>query len=170
MTGGGIGAIDAGVGLMCYSPLASGKLSGKYSKENPTGDNGRLSQINLLTAQNDEKAEKVLAVARDIAARHKVPVSAVALAWVMEQDAVSTVILGANNSNQLEQNLLAAKLDLSADDIAALSESGKPTDMYPFAMLKALGDGSSADPRTRNHAPTLPKTGRWAPKPIVKPE
>jgi aryl-alcohol dehydrogenase-like predicted oxidoreductase len=155
-------ALDAGVGLMCYSPLSSGVLSGKYSDKDPTGGGGRLSQIKLITDVNQEMARAAVAALIEIAPRYDAPPAAIALAWLMQQPAVSTLLMGINSSRQLEENLAAARLQLSAEDLARLSQISQPKPRYPTSMLRGLGDGW-CDPRDRQMAPAPSTRGAWAP-------
>ncbi|WP_242127338.1 aldo/keto reductase [Sphingobium sp. Sx8-8] len=154
-------AIDAGVGIMAYSPLASGVLSGKYSDNDPTGSGGRLSKIQLLNDVDHALARTVVSELLAIAQERNVPAAAVALAWAAQQPSVSTVLLGINRIDQADANLAAADLLLSAEEVKRLSVLSQPTPRYPAAMLKALGDGWG-DPRDRDVAPRYADRGLWA--------
>lgn len=155
-------ALDSGDGIIAFSPLASGLLSGKYSEKDPSGGGGRLSQISLLTEIDHETAVNVVGTLRDVAQERNVPVSAIALAWVTVQPAVSTVLMGINRIEQLEANLEAADLVLSSEEVERLGRSSVPKLRYPFTMLKSLGDGWT-DPRARDVAPAPINRAAWAP-------
>src|SRR4029077_19711460 len=99
----------AGIGVMVWSPLAGGFLTGKYTRENPQGDGGRLNAFDMLP-YDKEKGHSVVDRLRSIAASHKATPAQVALAWVLSKKFVSSVLLGANKMSQLEDNLGAADL------------------------------------------------------------
>jgi aryl-alcohol dehydrogenase-like predicted oxidoreductase len=132
-------ALDAGVGLLPWSPLAGGWLSGKYQRDvSPTGST-RLGEnptrgMEAWEARNaDERTWRVLDVVGEVAAAHEVSSSQVALAWLAAQPAVTSVILGARTTEQLTDNLAAADLDLSADELERLSDASVPrVDDYPY--------------------------------------
>lgn len=154
-------AIDAGLGLMAYSPLASGVLSGKYSDKDPSGSGGRLSKIKIEI--DHDKARAVVTDLLAISAERSVPPSAIALAWLAQQPAVSTILMGINRIEQLEANLKAADLVLTENEIERLSRIARLPARYPQTLFDMLGDGWM-DPRARDHAPSYSQRGPWAPK------
>src|SRR3546814_20146955 len=95
-------ARDAGVGTMVWSPLSSGFLSGKYTREQPDGDGGRLNHMDLLPFDR-ERGYDIVDVLGKIAHTRGVSVSAVALAWLLERPTVSTAIMGFKNSAQFQE-------------------------------------------------------------------
>jgi aryl-alcohol dehydrogenase-like predicted oxidoreductase len=121
---------DAGIGVFVWSPLAGGFLSGKYTRENPKGDGGRLNAFDMLP-YDKEKGHQVVDRLRAIAAAHKATPAQVALAWVLSKPFVSSVLLGANKMSQLEDNLGAADLAIRKEDLAGLDELTTPTPVYP---------------------------------------
>jgi len=123
-------ALDAGVGIMVWSPLAGGFLSGKYSRENPQGDGGRLTGFDILPFDRD-RGYALIDVLKEIAANHKASASQVAIAWLLTRPAVASVLVGANKLGQLEDNLAAASLRLSPDESGRLDETTKPAAIYP---------------------------------------
>ncbi|QCB94495.1 aldo/keto reductase [Cellulomonas shaoxiangyii] len=132
-------ALDAGLGLLPWSPLAGGWLTGKYRRDvDPTGAT-RLGEnpqrgMEAWAARNaDERTWQVLDVLREVAEQHDASMSQVALAWLAEQPAVTSVILGARTVEQLDDNLGAADLRLSPDAIERLTEVSTPrVDDYPY--------------------------------------
>ena len=132
-------ALDAGMGLLPWSPLAGGWLSGKYQRDvDPTGAT-RLGEnptrgMEAWAARNaDERTWRVLDAVGAAADAHGVSASQVALAWLAAQPAVTSVILGARTTEQLIDNLGAADLELTAEELAALSHASAPrTDDYPY--------------------------------------
>src|SRR5215831_12631150 len=100
---------DAGIGVFVWSPLAGGFLSGKYTRENPQGDGGRLNAFDMLP-YDKEKGYQLVDRLRAIGTVHKATPAKVAIAWVLSKPFVSSVLLGANKLAQLEDNLGGASL------------------------------------------------------------
>jgi len=121
---------DAGIGVFVWSPLAGGFLSGKYSRENPKGDGGRLNSFDMLP-HDKEKGYQLLDRMKNMASSHRATPAQVAIAWVLSKPFVSSVLIGANTMQQLEDNLGAADLKLRKEDLATLDESTTPTPVYP---------------------------------------
>jgi aryl-alcohol dehydrogenase-like predicted oxidoreductase len=127
-------ARDAGIGTMAWSPLAGGFLTGKYTRADPTGGNGRINQFDLMPFDR-ERGYDVVDVARQIALARDVPVSAVALAWLADAPTVSSVLVGFADGSQLTQNLAAAQLVLTAEERARLDEVSAISPLYPNSFL-----------------------------------
>jgi aryl-alcohol dehydrogenase-like predicted oxidoreductase len=127
---------DQGLGLLVWSPLAGGFLSGKFTRT--SGDEAARRTKFDFPPVNKEKGFDILDVLVDVAARRGVSPSQVALAWVLANDAVSSVIIGARKLSQLEDNLKAIDVTLSADEMKALDEASKLTVEYP-AWMEVLG-------------------------------
>jgi aryl-alcohol dehydrogenase (NADP+) len=132
-------ALDAGVGLLPWSPLAGGWLSGKYSRdESPTGAT-RLGEnptrgMEAWEARNaDEHTWRVVDAVREVAGQLGSTPSRVALSWLADRPAVTSVILGARTVEQLEDNLAAADLDLPHDLRTRLDDVSTPrAEVYPY--------------------------------------
>lgn len=137
---------EYGIGLTVWSPLASGFLSGRYTRENPKGDgSGRLAHFNI-TPFEPEKGYAVIDAVIAIAKKHKVPPAAVSLAWTMGRPTVSSVILGITSGQQLQDNLAAADVTLDADDLAALEEVSRVQLLFPHWFIKRALGGYGAPP------------------------
>ena len=121
---------DAGIGVLVWSPLAGGFLTGKYSRENPQGDGGRLTGFDMLP-YDKQKGYDVVDRLRGIGAAHNATPAQVALAWVLSKPFVISVLLGANKMSQLEDNLGAANLQLTKDELDGLDVLTAPTPTYP---------------------------------------
>ena len=121
---------DAGIGVIVWSPLAGGFLTGKYTRDNPKGDGGRLTSFDMLPHDKNKGYELVDRL-RAIGERHRATPAQVAIAWVLSKPFVSSVLLGANTSKQLDDNLGAARLELRKEELASLDEFTAPTPMYP---------------------------------------
>ncbi|MBG6237106.1 aryl-alcohol dehydrogenase (NADP+) [Mycetocola sp. CAN_C7] len=132
-------ALDAGIGLLPWSPLAGGWLSGKYERDvAPTGST-RLGEnpergMEAWKARNAaERTWRVLDAVTEIADAHTASASQVSLAWLGAQPAVTSVILGARTVEQLTDNMAAVDLDLSADELQRLTDASAPQmDDYPY--------------------------------------
>ncbi|WP_120522401.1 aldo/keto reductase [Arthrobacter celericrescens] len=132
-------ALDAGIGLLPWSPLGGGWLSGKYRRDvDPTGAT-RLGEnpkrgMEAWEARNaDEHTWRVLDAVEATASLHSVSQSQVALAWLAGRPAVTSVILGARTRDQLADNLAAADLELTTEDIERLNGASNPRlGVYPY--------------------------------------
>lgn len=132
-------ALDAGIGLLPWSPLGGGWLSGKYERDVPPTGSTRLGEnpergMEAWKARNaDERTWRVLDAVAEVAEAHSTSASQVALAWLGAQPAVTSVILGARTIEQLVDNLAAVDLDLSADELQRLTDASAPQmDGYPY--------------------------------------
>jgi aryl-alcohol dehydrogenase-like predicted oxidoreductase len=128
-----------GVGLMVWSPLAGGLLSGKYGRDQ-TGEAGSRRTSFDFPPVNRERAYDCIDAMRPIAQAHGVSVAQVALAWLLHQKHVTSVIIGAKRPEQLADNIAAAGLRLSADELAKLGEVSRLPDEYPGWMFERQGE------------------------------
>jgi aryl-alcohol dehydrogenase-like predicted oxidoreductase len=120
-------SLDQGVGLMIWSPLARGLLSGRYDREHPLSGESLFAR----SGANIERAYDIVPVLRKIARAHNTNAAAVALAWIAARPAIATVIMGASSSDQLKENLAAASFELTAAEHAELNEASKLPPEYP---------------------------------------
>jgi len=127
---------DQGLGLLVWSPLAGGFLSGKFTRD--SGDDAARRAKFDFPPVNKERGFDILDVAKAIADQHGVSVAQIALAWILRNSAVTSVIIGARKPSQLEDNLKAIAVKLSAEDLKALDEVSKLTTEYP-AWMENLG-------------------------------
>ena len=134
-------ALDAGMGLLPWSPLGGGWLSGKYKRdERPTGDTRLGDNINrgmeAWDRRGTERTWNTIDAVQKIAEDRGISMAEVALSWVTDRPSVTSTILGARTTQQLETNLKAAGLHLTADETAALDEASdlKAAD-YPYGEL-----------------------------------
>lgn len=128
------------LGLMVWSPLAGGLLSGKYGPGAPGNGEGRRASFDFPPVDKD-RAWACVAVMREIAEKHGVSVATVALGYILAKPFVTTVIIGAKRVEQLDQNLAAVKLKLDADDIKRLDEVSALAPEYPGWMLSRQAAG-----------------------------
>ena len=128
-----------GVGLMVWSPLAGGLLSGKYRKGSSSEQGSRRSAFDFPPVDMN-RADACIDVMREIGDRHGVSVARVALAWLLHQEVVTSVIIGAKRPEQLTDNLAATTLELSAEDLARIDSVSQLPAEYPGWMLDRIGE------------------------------
>ncbi len=130
--------LSEGVGLMVWSPLAGGFLSGKYVRdEKPT--EGRLAAFDFPPGDKG-RAFDVIDAMRPMAEARGCTVAQIALAWLLHQPVVTSVIIGAKRPEQLADNLGAVDVALSADDLATLDAAGRLNPEYPGWMFERQGE------------------------------
>jgi aryl-alcohol dehydrogenase-like predicted oxidoreductase len=127
---------DQGLGLLVWSPLAGGFLSGKFTRDNVDAGARRASFD--FPPVDKQKAFAVLDVLTEVARRHDTTIPQAALAWILSKDIVTSIIIGARKMAQLDDNLKAVELTLSPESIEALDEASKLTPEYP-AWMDGLG-------------------------------
>jgi aryl-alcohol dehydrogenase-like predicted oxidoreductase len=126
-------ALDQGLGLLIWSPLAGGLLSGKYRRDQPAPEGSRhATEWDEPPVYDENKLWDTIDVLLDVAERHGVSAAQVSLAWLLARPGVTTLIIGARTEEQLRDNLAAANLRLSAEDHARLEEVSRPQLNYPF--------------------------------------
>ncbi|WP_018698707.1 aldo/keto reductase [Amorphus coralli] len=131
------------MGLMVWSPLAGGLLSGKYDRDNQTSGDGRRANFDFPPVNRD-RAFDAIDVMRRIAQEKAASVAQVALAWLLHQPVVTSVIVGAKRVEQLTDNLGAVDLELSADDLAAIDAVTALPAEYPGWMLERQSEYRAA--------------------------
>jgi aryl-alcohol dehydrogenase-like predicted oxidoreductase len=127
---------EEGVGLLVWSPLAGGFLSGKFTRDG--GDEAARRATFDFPPVDKERGFAILDVMRDVAERRQATVAQVALAWVLANQAVTSVIIGARRIPQLDDNLKAIEVTLAAEDLSALDDASRLTVEYP-AWMDVLG-------------------------------
>lgn len=128
---------DAGIGVLVWSPLASGFLSGKYTRETPVPEDSRRKQFQFPPVDVEE-GYKVVDVLKEIAANHDASPARVAIAWILTKPFISSVIIGANKMSHLEDNLGAAEVKLSPEEVERLDEMTAPKPLYP-GWMQSMG-------------------------------
>ncbi len=136
-----------GLGLMVWSPLAGGLLSGKYRRGTSGEGEGRRAKFDFPPVDLDRAYDAIDAMA-PIAEAHGVSVAQIALAWLLHKEAVSTVIVGAKRPDQLADNIAACEVVLTAGELAALDAASALPREYPGWMFETQGGhNDSASPR-----------------------
>jgi aryl-alcohol dehydrogenase-like predicted oxidoreductase len=143
-----------GLGVTPYSPLASGVLSGKYSRANRTPEGsgrGKLAAAQLAA----DNAFDVLDELQEIAGELDAAVAAVALAWVRQQPEVTSALIGARTVEQLQMNLGSLAVTIPAGGLARLDAVSKPDLNYPFPWLATIAAPLQQSGATVNGVPTV---------------
>ena len=130
--------LDQKVGLMVWSPLAGGFLSGKYRRNQEGAKDDRRSNFDFPPVDK-EKAYEILDVMDPIAKSKGVSIAQVALAWLLHQPVVSTVIIGAKKMEQLEDNIKAIDVTFTPEELVKLDEVSKLSSEYPQWMVERQG-------------------------------
>lgn len=136
---------DQHLGLMVWSPLAGGLLSGKFSPDGKGPEGARRASFDFPVVDK-VRAFNVVDAMRPIAERHQATVAQVALSWLLSRPQVSTVIIGAKTPEQLKDNLGASGLELTTEDLQALEDVSKLPPEYPGWMLERQGQVRARPP------------------------
>ncbi len=130
-----------GIGMTVWSPLASGFLSGKYTRESLKDPENRFSGFDLLPFDK-EQGFRLVEQMRPIARRRNASVAQVALAWLLSKDAVTSILLGASKTSQLDDNLKAIEVKLDAAEVKALDDATVLPPVYPTWFIEQLADAA----------------------------
>ena len=139
--------VEEGLGVLPWSPLSGGFLSGKYRRDDPNPEGARRTNFQFPPVDEARGFDAVDALG-EVARSRGATVAQAALAWLLARPAVSSVIIGANKMSQLEDNLKAVELKLSAEEVERLSATTAPPSMYPQWMVEFQGAGRA----TRNES------------------
>jgi aryl-alcohol dehydrogenase-like predicted oxidoreductase len=129
--------LDQRLGLMVWSPLAGGFLSGKYTRSTEAKEGRRVNFD--FPPIDKEKAYDIVDVMQGIAKEKQVTVAQIALAWLLHQPVVTAVIIGANKPEQLADNLKSVDVHLTGNELHTLDEVSKLTPEYPGWMIERQG-------------------------------
>ncbi|MEO8688322.1 MAG: aldo/keto reductase [Solirubrobacteraceae bacterium] len=126
-------SLDQGVGILVWSPLAGGLLSGKYRRDHEGPEGSRqLTDWNEPPVRDQEGLYDIVDALVEIAEEHDASPAQVALAWTLGRPGVASVIIGARTDEQLADNLGAANLVLSGEERSRLDELSAPPLLYPY--------------------------------------
>ncbi len=125
-------ALDQGLGILVWSPLAGGLLSGKFRRDADQPEESRhLNGWTEPPVRNEDRLYDTIEVLVDVAKAHEVSPAQVALAWLLSRPGVTSLVIGARTDEQLADNLKSADLVLSSDERAALDQVSTPDLIYP---------------------------------------
>ena len=128
------------VGLMVWSPLAGGLLSGKFGRDGEGEQGSRRTTFDFPPVDKD-RAWDVVDALRPVAERRGVSVAQIALSWLLHREVVTSVIVGAKRVDQLEDNIAATALELTVEELDAIDAVSALPAEYPGWMLARQGDG-----------------------------
>ena len=137
---------DQSLGLMVWSPLAGGLLSGKYKGAEDKGPTGARRTTFDFPPVDKARAFRCVDAMRPIAQRHSVSVAQIALAWILSKPCVSTVIIGAKSMDQLRDNIASTHVHLTAEELNSLDEVSQLPPEYPGWMLAFQGQYRAKPP------------------------
>ena len=138
------------IGILVWSPLAGGFLSGKYSRTDPAPAGTRFAEAGSFVPFDKEAGYHVVETLKEVASRHSVSPARVALAWVLGRPAVSSVIIAARKVEQLEDNISAVDLQLSAEDIQSSGRGSLGSPAFPTRKWMVLQLDTAEDPRPKS--------------------
>jgi aryl-alcohol dehydrogenase-like predicted oxidoreductase len=126
-------ALDQGLGILVWSPLAGGLLSGKYRRGQDGPEGARhLTDWDEPPVHDTDALYDVVDVLVEVGEARGVSAARVALAWLLGRPGVTSLVIGARTEEQLADNLAAADLELSGDEVARLEEVSRPPLLYPY--------------------------------------
>jgi aryl-alcohol dehydrogenase-like predicted oxidoreductase len=132
--------LEEGLGVLVWSPLSGGFLSGKYRRDNPNPEGARRTAFDFPPVDVERGFDAIDALDQ-IAKQKQATVAQVALAWLLARPGVASIIIGANKMSQLEDNLKAVDVRLSAEEIERLSATTAPPRLYPQWMVELQNEG-----------------------------
>jgi aryl-alcohol dehydrogenase-like predicted oxidoreductase len=135
------------IGILVWSPLAGGFLTGKYTRANPAPAGTRFAEAGNFVPFDGEMGYRVIDALKEVANRHDATPARVALAWLLGRAAVSSVIIAARKPEQLDDNIRAVDLQLSGDEVRRLDAASDPGVPYPKWMVLQLD--TAEDPRSK---------------------
>jgi len=135
------------LGILVWSPLAGGFLSGKYERGKPAPVGTRFGENGNFVPFDKETGYNVVAAVKKVADRHGASVPRVSLAWLLAQPAISSVIIAGRKQEHLADNIAATNLELTEQDLKELNEASDPGTPYPKWMVMQLD--VAEDPRPR---------------------
>jgi aryl-alcohol dehydrogenase-like predicted oxidoreductase len=127
--------LDQKVGAIIWSPLAAGRLGGKYRRSQPIPQDSRVAQGGSPVPEavfNEEVLYNIVDTLDEIAAETNKTVAQVALNWLLQRPTVSTIVIGARNEEQLMQNLAAVGWNLTVEQIKKLDKVSEVPPIYPY--------------------------------------
>jgi aryl-alcohol dehydrogenase-like predicted oxidoreductase len=134
--------LDQGLGVTCWSPLSGGFFTGKYRRGKSKPKSGRRSDpgnvTNIFAPVDEEKGYNIVDVLDDISQKHDASISQVALNYLINKPAVSSVVVGSKKLEHLEENIKSADLNLDKEDMEAIDNVSEPEYPYPYWFKKTI--------------------------------
>ncbi len=139
------------MGIIVWSPLAGGFLTGKYDRDNPPEEGTRFAEAGQFVPFDVDKGFKIVDALKKVGERHGVSPARAALAWTLSRENISSVLIAARKLEHLEDNIKAVDLELTEEDIEELNEVSDPGIPYPRWMV--LQQSLAEDPRAKTLEP-----------------
>ncbi|WP_296988758.1 aldo/keto reductase [Thalassospira sp. UBA1131] len=126
-------SVDQGLGVLVWSPLAAGLLSGKHTRQTPVAPGSRQAAgWTEPPIRDQERLWEIVDVLISVGAKHGVEAAQIALAWLLTRPAISSLVVGGSNTNQFKANFHALDIKLDAEDLKALNQVSQPELIYPY--------------------------------------
>jgi aryl-alcohol dehydrogenase-like predicted oxidoreductase len=135
---------EEGLGILPWSPLSGGFLTGKYTRQNPKPAGARRSEFNFPPV--DERGYDAIDILTEISKNTNISIPKLSLAWLLFQKGITSVIIGANKISQLEDNLESVNVNLTNEEILKLSSVTMPKKLYPQWMVEWQNERTSLNP------------------------
>lgn len=135
------------LGILVWSPLAGGYLSGKYKRGEHAASGTRFADAGQFVPFDEAQGERTLDALRKVADRHHVSPARAAIAWTLGRPCVSSVIVAARTIAHLHDNIAAVDLKLTPEDVAELDRDSDPGMPYPKWMVLQLNEGEDIRPK-----------------------
>jgi len=132
-------SVDQGLGVMVWSPIAGGLLSGKYGRDTETAR--QLAGWKEPPIRDEDRLWRIVDTLKDVGQAHGVSAAQVALAWLLTRPAITTLVVGARNEEQFADNIAAASLKLTDEDLRRLGDVSRPPLLYPYWHQQATASG-----------------------------
>ncbi len=138
-------SLDQGLGILVWSPIAGGLLSGKYRRDSSPESARQLAGWMEPPIRDPERLWRIVDTLVEVGEAHGVSAARVALAWLLGRPGVTSLIVGARNESQFADNLAAVELKLAPEEIARIEEVSRPPLLYPYwHQRKTASDRLSA--------------------------
>jgi aryl-alcohol dehydrogenase-like predicted oxidoreductase len=147
--------LDQGVGILVWSPLAGGWLSGKYTRDSRPDSGRQVTGFKEPPIYDWDKLWDIIDVINDVARAHGVSGAQVSLAWLLQRPLVASVIIGGRRIEQFEDNLKSVDLKLTPDDVARLDKVSRPPLLYPYWHQSFSVTDRMSAPDLALHAPYI---------------
>ncbi len=130
---------EEGLGVLPWSPLAGGFLTGKYRRDEDEPEGSRRTEFDFPPIDK-EKGYDAVEVMDEIAEKKGASIPQIALAWLLHQPGVTAPIIGAKKMGQLEDNLASTQINLTTDELDRIAETTEPKSIYPQWMVERMND------------------------------
>ena len=152
-------AVDGGLGVLVWSPLAGGLMSGKYRRDADPDEGRHIGEWDEPPVPDRDAVYDVIDVLVEVGEAHGVSAARVSLAWLLGRPGITSLIVGATKLSQLEDNLAAVDLELSDEEVARIEEVSRPVLHYPYWHQNKTAADRFSDADLVLHGPHLDADG-----------